>query len=731
MALTASRTARTDLRVRVRFRQYLQQWQWLGLAAVMLLAGCLNFLRLSDEGYANGYYAAAVKSMLQSWHNFFFVSFDPGGFVTIDKPPLGFWIQTASAKLFGFHGWSLLLPQALAGMLSVGVLFFVVRRVFGNVAGLLAALALAVTPISVATNRNNTIDSLLVLTVLLASWAVLKATERGSLRWLLLSMVLVGLGFNIKTLEAFLVLPALVLVYFLAAPIGWRKRSLHLMAAGVVLIVVSLSWVTTVDLIPASQRPYVGSSQHNSELELALGYNGLQRLQGGGSGAPKADDRASQTTQTQGGDTSGQPPNGAPPTGTGGPGGGGGPGGVGENGPVGVFRLLDVQLGGQIGWLIPAALLGLVAAWQTGVRRRPDRRHQALIVFGIWFFTCAAFFSKALFFHRYYLSMMAPAVAALFGIGAVTLWQAYRRRGPRGWLLPVTLLATAAVQAYILRSYSGWNGWLTPVVVMPCAVAALMLTVARLPLRLRLPAQALAGATALGMLALLVTPAVWAGDTVRNNAAAGGIPSAGPSVRGAGGFGGPGGPPPGMQFARRDDGEQPFAPAFAGGQPPANGAAGDDGAFVPPPDGGAPAGPPASGFGPGGGTNKQLEQYLLANQGSAKYLVAVPSAMAAEQIILDTGKPVMAIGGFTGSDPILTAQSFAALVKQGAVRFVELGGMGGMGDQQSISSWVQSSCTPVPASALQAASGSTAAAGTSNATGGTASGLYDCAGAAS
>src|SRR5579884_2077300 len=163
------------------------------LMPILVLAALLNFWTLDSVGYANTYYAAAVKSMLQSWHNFFFVSFDPGGFVTVDKPPVGFWVQTASAKLFGFHGWSILLPQAVAGVLSAGVLFFLVRRYFGPVAGLLAALALAVTPISVVANRNNTIDSQLVLVVLLASWAVLKATETGKLRWLLLSMALVGL----------------------------------------------------------------------------------------------------------------------------------------------------------------------------------------------------------------------------------------------------------------------------------------------------------------------------------------------------------------------------------------------------------------------------------------------------------------------------------------------------------------------------------------------------------
>lgn len=757
MTLSMERSWGARPRERLRLAAMRPSWQWPALAGVLAVAAALNLIALGREGYANGYYAAAVRSMLQSWHNFFFVAFDPGGFVTIDKPPLGFWVQTASAKLCGFHGWSLLLPQAMAGVASVAVLFVIVRRRFGDVAALLAALALALTPISVATNRNNTIDSQLVLTSLLATWAMVKATERGSLRWLLLAMALVGLGFNIKTFEAFLVLPALVLVYLIAAPVGWRRRILQLAAAGVVLLVVSLAWVVTVDLIPASQRPYVGSSQHNSELELALGYNGLQRLLGGSNGAPKASSAppsattnsavatsataasaASGTSASAASGTAAAPASGAPatdgtaqtaggasqanqpPGGAGGPG-GGGPGGTGENGSVGVFRLLDAQLGGQIGWLIPAALLGLVAAWRSGVRRRPDLRHQALVAFGLWFLTCAAFFSKALFFHRYYLSMLAPAIAALFGIGAVALWRAYRCDRLRGWLLPLTLVATAAVQAYILRSYPGWRGWLTPLVVAPCLLAALALTIARLPLRLYLPARVLAGVAACGMLALLVAPAVWAGETVRSNASASGIPSAGPQLRGSGGFGGP---PPGLQAARRDDGAQ-LAPPVLTTDGRLVAAEGDDGAF-PSPDGGAQAGPPSGGFGPGGGASKALEQYLLANLGTAKYLVAVPSSMAADQFIIDTGKPVMAIGGFSGGDPILTAQSFAALVKQGVVRFVQLGGMGGPGGGSSgIGSWVQANCSAVPASALQGTAGS--AGSTANTS--SSSGLYDCAAA--
>src|SRR5438552_18193194 len=249
-------------------------WQRLALAVVMLISLFMNFYQLGQNGFGNLYYAAAIRSMLDNLHNFFFVAFDPGGFVSIDKPPLGFWLQAASAKIFGFTPFSIFLPQALAGVLSVLLLYYLVRRHFGVVAGLLAALALAISPISVLTNRNNTIDSTLVLVMLLGAWAVLRAAESGKLRWLLLCAGFVGLGFNIKMLEAYLVVPAFGLLYLLAAPRSIWARIGHLALAALLMLTISLSWAVAVDLTPAANRPYVGSSQTHSEISLPLGSNG-------------------------------------------------------------------------------------------------------------------------------------------------------------------------------------------------------------------------------------------------------------------------------------------------------------------------------------------------------------------------------------------------------------------------------------------------------------------------
>src|SRR5947209_1451479 len=356
-------------------------WHQLALGGITLISVFMNFFQLGQNGFGT-YYPPAVRSMMDNWHNFFFASYDPGGFVTIDKPPVGFWLQVISAKIFGFTPFSVLLPQALAGVLSVLLLYFLVRRHFGVVAGLLAALALALSPISVVTNRNITIDSTLALTLLVGAWAVLRAAETGRLRWLLLSAVIVGVGFNIKMLEAYLVVPAFGLLYLLAAPRSIWKRIGHLALAGALLLVISLSWVVAVDLIPASQRPYVGSTQDNSELSLALGYNGIQRLLGGFRGGPPATNTSTNRSVNTGSNGTLPTSGGSGPTNTGGNGArqqppSGGPGGVGglfDIGTPGPLRLFTQPLGGQIVWLLPLALLGMIAlVWQMRPRLQSDR----------------------------------------------------------------------------------------------------------------------------------------------------------------------------------------------------------------------------------------------------------------------------------------------------------------------------------------------------------------------
>ncbi len=679
-------------------------WDRVGLATVLILAGALNFYGLNREGYGNTYYASAVRSMMQNWHNFFFNSFDPGGFVTIDKPPLGFWLQVVSVKIFGFNGVALMLPQAIAGVLSVALLYYLVRRVFGAAAGLLAALALAITPISVVASRNNIIDGTLVFTVLLGAWAVTRAVETGKLRWLLLCALFVGLGFNIKMLEAFLVVPACGLMYLLGARIGWGRRIAYLLVAGVALLAVSFSWVTAVDLTPAGQRPFVDSTTTNSELDLAIGYNGLQRLTG--RAAPGGGNR---TGGNRGGATAG-PPGGFT---------------AGETGAAGPLRLLNTQLGGQIGWLLPLAVIGFFAAAVQSRRRWPlDDRQLSLVLWGMWLLTMGVFFSVAGFFHTYYLVMMGPAIAALAGIGLVSLWTAYRSSRWGWWLLPASMLAVAAVQAHLLADYSSWARWLTPLIVGLCAVAALGLVIAHF--RPQLGVRWAIPAVLLGVIGLLSAPAAWAETSVANSSS-GLIPSAGPSASGGG---------PGGGVFRRGRGGFPFNRADFrprnGFRPPAGFAAGSFRG--------------ARGFGGGDATaNSGLLSYLEKHQGRAKFLVATSNAGTAESYILSTGKPVMAMGGFLGNDPILNASKVASLVKHGAVRYfllpsavdsggagaeipgiVRTGGFGGgrFGSNSGVTTWVQQHCTVVPSS--QYSSTTSRAAGAGSGGFGGAEALYSC-----
>ena len=248
-------------------------WEWMLFGAIILLGAGLRFWRLDQNGYGTEYYSAAVRSMMVSWHNFLYNSFDPAGFVSVDKPPIALWIQVLSAKIFGFHGLSLLLPQVLEGVAAIGLVYYLVRRYFGSAAGLLAGLFLALTPISVAIDRANNTDSGLILVLLLAAWGLLRATETGRRSFLFLSMILIGIGFNVKMMAAFVVLPTFVLIYLLGAPLGLKRRAIDLCLSGLVLITVSLSWALFYDLTPPNQRPFAGSTKGNSMLELALGHN--------------------------------------------------------------------------------------------------------------------------------------------------------------------------------------------------------------------------------------------------------------------------------------------------------------------------------------------------------------------------------------------------------------------------------------------------------------------------
>ncbi|MBU1879228.1 MAG: glycosyltransferase family 39 protein, partial [Chloroflexi bacterium] len=563
-----------------------------GLGLVILLGALLRFYDLGAYSIGNAYYAATVKSMLTSWHNFFFAAYEPGGSVTVDKPPLGFWVQAVSAYFLGVNGFALALPQALAGVLSIPVLFALVWRQFGAWAGLAAALALAVVPVTVATERNNTIDGLLVFVLLLAAGAFWLAARKGRLSPLLLGAALMGLGFNIKMLQAYMVLPAFYAVYLLGARCVWWKRLIHLGLATGVLLAVSLSWVVVVDLTPPESRPYIGSSDDNTVLELVTGHNGLSRLLPGGSlaaltggdrpqGPPAGAQRPmeppmpgynpaqpgypqdavrspAQPGQPTGGEQPVRPPMPAggsiPGTGPGypqdavrnpaplGPGNqpgvgpapqpGGGPSQ--EMGEPGVLRLFSEPLVTQASWLLPLALLGLPLALVVAGRSWPlNDRHLALVLWAGWLLPAMAYLSLSSgIMHTYYLIMLGPPLAALVGASAWALWRVYRRRWWVGWPLVVLLTGTTiAFQFVMLWSYPVHAWWITILAVVAWAAGlGLMLALSRSPRWSK-------AALALVCLGLMVAPLAWSGLTTLNTHPNVGLPRAEPDTGGGAGLG--------------------------------------------------------------------------------------------------------------------------------------------------------------------------------------------------
>jgi 4-amino-4-deoxy-L-arabinose transferase-like glycosyltransferase len=556
------------------------------LAAVLLIAAALRLWRLEDNGFGTTYYAAGVRSLLQGGALFFYNAFDPAGFVSLDKPPLAFWIQAAFAWLLGFGGWAIHLPQALAGVGSVAIVYRLVRRPFGAAAGLIAALLLAITPVMAAIDRSNNTDSWLVFFLLLAAWAAL----RGRGLALVMAMALLGVAFNVKMLAALVCGPALLLAWLAASGVDWKRRLGWMTAAGATLAVVALSWPVAFDLTPKEQRPYAGSTTGNSMLELVVVHNGLERFVRNRPERLIQQAAAPQRFELY------------------------------DSVPVGPLRLAQPVLASQFAWLLPLAVLGLVL-----VRRR-DRTYASLALWGIWALTYGIVYSAAGgIFHIYYLSTLAPPFAALAGIGAVQVW----RRGSR-WLA-VGLIAAALWQGYVLGA--GVLGWDT--LWMAAPAIALLAGTASLWRDKRPPAL-------VGGVALLVLPLGWALSTIF---APGNLTLPSASL---------------PRWLGINDGRGPVLSRNWAGLS-------DDPKFA---------------------------EFLLARRGQARFLLATPTALLAAPIIIRTGQPVMAMGGFSGRDPILTVEALAKIARRGEVRYVLVGGQSRPG-VSALVSWVRENGMPV------------------------------------
>ncbi len=646
---------------------------------VLLLFTALLYLRdLSSSGNANSFYAAAAQAGSLSWKAWFFGALDKSSFITVDKPPGALWVMGLSARLFGYSSWSLLVPQALEGVAAVGLLAAAVRRVAGPAAGLLAGLALALTPAAVLIFRFDNPDALLVLLLVLAAYCVTRALEAGRTRWLVAAGAAVGFAFLTKSGQALLPVPALGLAYLVAAPVSLRRRVAQLAAALAAMVLAAGWWIAAVVLWPAADRPYIGGSTDNNPLELAFGYNGLGRLFGGEGNAG----------------------------GGGGPGGaGGGAGGnTGFGGATGLARLFRGEFGLEISWLLPAALLLLgVGVWLTWGRARTDRARAALLVWGGWLLMTAVTFSYMKgTIHPYYTVALAPAIAALVGIGGTLLWERRRELGRVAYAaLAVVVLVTCAWDIDLLRSQSSFHPSVADVALVVGLLAVAALVVAAVRLRARGRVAVLAG---LGTVLALAMPVGAWGLATAGTPHSGSIPTAVASS-GSGGFGAgglpggagrPGAAGEGGLRGGATTGTEAGGSAGAAGTGP-TGARPADGA----PDGEAPVGLSGSGGrpsgsgGPGaGGASKALVAAL--EKTTTRWAAAVDGSQSAASLELATGgQAVMAIGGFTGTDPAPTLAQFKTYVAAGDITYyIAGGGMGGgpgrgSGSASQITSWVE------------------------------------------
>jgi 4-amino-4-deoxy-L-arabinose transferase-like glycosyltransferase len=675
--------------------------------AILALSAVLYLWNLSGNGYANSFYAAAVQSGTKSWSSMFFGSLDTGNFITVDKPPFGLWVMELSTRVFGFSSLAMLAPIALCGVAAVGVLYSAVRRTFGHAAASVAALVAALTPITVAINRDNNPDPVLVLLMTLGAWFTLEAMRTKRLRHLLWAAVMIGCAFNTK----------MVLVYLFAAEGGFWRRIRHLSLFTAVLAVASFWWMLIVDAIPAGSRPYIGGSTNNSVWDLVIGYNGLGRITGNENGGLGA---------------------GSSFSGTSGPG-----------------RLFNDILGTQISWLLPAAAILCVAAVALrGRASRTDPARAALLLWGLWLAVHFVVFSyQQGTIHPYYVTTMGPAIGALVGGGGSVVWQrahqgaqtaaspevhasgAAKASPPAGrgwaWLVLPVVVGISALWSIALLDRTSYATWLVPVI----AIAALVAIATLVAVQLKPQHRVRLGAIGLGALLVagLAGPTAFAASAA-SSTVSGVNPLAGPS---SGSLGGPGGGGGGLRggaggggFGGAPGGSGGQPPSLGSGQPGQGGFGGRSGEL--PSLGGGQSGQPGTGgglsFGGGGGADagasSAMLSYLEANQGGATWLVAVTTSNSAASIELQTGRSAISMFGFTGSDPAMTVAKLQQLVSSGQLKYVLLGsgaggGRGGGSTGSAVQTWVQQNCAAVSASAYSGGSSSSSSTSSS-------AGLYAC-----
>jgi 4-amino-4-deoxy-L-arabinose transferase-like glycosyltransferase len=574
------------------------RWQRPALFALLGATAVLYFWNLTASGFGNTFYAAAVQAGTQSTKAWLFGSLDAGNIITVDKPPAALWVGVAFARIFGFSGFTVLAPQALMGVASVGVLYATVKRTSGATAGLLAGAGLALTPVAALMFRFNNPDALLTLLMIVGAYFVVRALEKADPRWLLLAGTAIGFGFLTKMFQAFLVLPAFALTYLVAAPTSLGKRLLHLLGA-LGAVIVSAGWyIALVELWPASSRPYIGGSTNDSLLELALGYNGLGRIFGGEGNR----------------------------SGTGG--GGGMTGNTGFGGDTGLGRMFGASFGTEISWLLPAALIGLVAGlWFTRRAPRTDHTRASLVLWGGWLLVTALVFSfMGGTVHPYYAVALAPAIVAIVVIAGRSLWLG-RNSFPCRAVLAGMIATTAVWDFILLDRTSTWLPVLRWVIVVLGVIAATAVLMGVHQFK-----KAVAVLAAVTVLTLGVGTAAYAVDTA-SQAHSGSIPTSGPSTS-------------------------------------------------------------AMGMG-GGGESSGTAIGTLLSQTTTTWAAATTGSQSAASLELASGKAVIGIGGWDGSDPAPTLAEFQRYVADKQIGYYVEGGRGGGpgGGSSEITDWVTANFT--------------------------------------
>ncbi|MFJ4205124.1 ArnT family glycosyltransferase [Streptomyces sviceus] len=621
------------------------RWARPALWAILVLATALYAWNLSSVT-GNTFYDAAVYSGTKSWKAFFFGALDSGSFITVDKPPFALWVMGLSARVLGYGTWQLMLPMVAVGTGSVALLYRMVKRDFGAVAATIAALALALTPITVAITRDTNPDPVLVFLMLLGAAALMKAVRTGRLMPLVWSGVAIGFAFNTKMMQAYVVLPAFFLVYLWTARAGLGRRIRNLAVATVALVVSSAWWMVVVDLVPASSRPYIGGSTDNTVWDLVIGYNGFGRIFGAGS-----------SVGSQGN-------------------------GAGFGGEAGLYRLFNSIMGGQISWLIPFALVALIGGLVLrGRAPRTDAKRAALLLWGGWFVLHYLTFALAEgTFHPYYVTAMAPGIAALAGIGAVMLYQAFREGSAAkwSWVLPMAVAVSTVWAVVLLQRVSG-SGTLYTVAEVVAGVAGAVAVIGLLLGRFT-GRQRLTGIAALAaVVALLAGPAAYSASAA-GSSTNGTNPTAGPSTGGMGGGqrpGGSGGPGTSNSGSAPSGSSSSSAGSQSTGRPA--------------------SGRTAGGMGGDSQVSSAMISYLKKNQDGATWLVAVATDQTASSIILESGEPVISMGGWSGSDNAMTLAKLKSLVKSGKLHYIVVSDSGQGSSNSAISTWVKKNGTAVSA----------------------------------